>query len=122
MNAESVYILEVKKEKGRQLHYIEIDLAERGLKVYDSKGRKRVIYLETNFDFVGVLRIQNNGRVLFIKGQELVIAGSRICRYIGVWYNLLKDFLKIAVQGKYVIVDGDFVNIGCFDSINESFV
>lgn len=57
MNVESVYIFEVKKEKGRQFHYIEIDLAEKGLEVYDSKGRKKVIYFETNLNFVGASKI-----------------------------------------------------------------
>ena len=61
MNAESVYIFEIKKERGRRLYHIEIDLVEKGLKVYDSKERKKVIYPETNFNFfVGISRVQNN--------------------------------------------------------------
>jgi len=60
MNAESVYIPKVKKEKGKRLYHIEIDLVEKDLEVYDFKGRKEVIYLETNFDFVDTSEIQNN--------------------------------------------------------------
>ncbi len=63
INAKLVYIFEVKKKRGRRFHYIEIDLIKKGLEVYDSKEQKGVIYSETNFDFIGVSEIQNNGQI-----------------------------------------------------------
>ena len=68
MNTESVYIPEAKKEKDRRFHHIEVDLVERGLEVYNFKRRKRIIYLETNFDFVDASRVQNNKRIFLTKG------------------------------------------------------
>jgi len=60
INAESVYILKVKEKRDRRLHHIEIDLTEKNLEVYNFKKQKEVIYLETNFNFVNILGIQNN--------------------------------------------------------------
>ncbi len=84
MNTESVYIFKAKEERGRRLHHIEVNLAERGLEVYDFKRRKRIIYFETNLDFVGASEVQNNGRVLSAEGQELAVAGGRVCCCVGI--------------------------------------